>query len=125
MLSFLFFIILHIEYIQLYKRKMIDNLNIEEEGFYLEAEADSSSSQWRMCLTLRLNTAADCLTSLLSSRITALTPATVSMKFVKAIWLCFWVRAEEKKIAQKRERYLYLLLLLFFDFFQALFLSIC
>lgn len=73
----------------------------------MEAEADSSSSQWRMCLTLRLKTAADCLTSLLSSRITALTPATVSMKFVNAIWLCFWVRPEEKG-AQKRERYLYL-----------------
>ena len=52
---------------------------------YLEAEADSSSSQWRMCLTLRLKMVADCLTSLLSSNITALTPATVSIKFVNAI----------------------------------------
>ena len=40
-----------------------------------------------MCLTLRLNMAADCFTSLLSSRTTALTPATVSTKFVKPIVL--------------------------------------
>jgi hypothetical protein len=43
----------------------------------------SSSSQWRICLTLRLNMDADCLTSLLRRRTTALTPATVSTKFVK------------------------------------------
>jgi hypothetical protein len=32
MLSFLFFIILHIEYIQLYKRKMIDNLKKKKKS---------------------------------------------------------------------------------------------
>lgn len=58
-----------------------------EREVYLEAEADSSSSQWRMCLTLRLKMVADCLTSLLSSNITALTPATVRIKFVNAISL--------------------------------------
>lgn len=35
-----------------------------------------------MCLTLRLNMDADCFTSLLRRRTTALTPATVSTKFV-------------------------------------------
>lgn len=52
---------------------------------YLEAAVDSSSSQLRICLTLRLKIEADCLTSLLSRRTTALTPATVRMKLVKAI----------------------------------------
>lgn len=51
----------------------------------LEAAEDSSSSQLRMCLTLRLKTVADCLTSPFSSITTAPTPATVSMKFVKPI----------------------------------------
>jgi hypothetical protein len=36
-----------------------------------------------------------------NNRITALTPATVSMKFVNAIWLCFWFRAEEKDPKQR------------------------
>lgn len=57
---------------------------------YLEAAVDSSSSQLRICLTLRLKIVADCLTSLLSRRTTALTPATVSMKLVKAMSLCFF-----------------------------------
>lgn len=50
-----------------------------------EAAEDSSSSQWRMCLTLRLKTVTDCFTSLLNSITTAPTPATVNMKFVKPI----------------------------------------
>lgn len=52
---------------------------------YLEAEADSSSSQFLMCLTFRLKMAADCRTSDLRRRTTALTPATVRIKLVKAI----------------------------------------
>nr|ACU16141.1 unknown [Glycine max] len=48
----------------------------------LDVAAVSSSSQLRMCLTLRRKTEADCLTSLLRRRTTALTPATVSTKFV-------------------------------------------
>lgn len=45
---------------------------------------------FEMCLTLRLKTVADCLTSLLSSITTALTPATVTMKFVNTH--CFDLR---------------------------------
>ena len=71
--------------IQYAKIILIDREREREREVYLEAEADSSSSQWRMCLTLRLKMVADCLTSLLSSNITALTPATVSIKFVNAI----------------------------------------
>ena len=59
----------------------------KEKKAYLEAAEDSSSSQFLICLTLRLKIAADCLTSLLSKRTTALTPATVNMKFIKAIFL--------------------------------------
>lgn len=57
----------------------------EREIVYLEAEADSSSSQFLMCLTFRLKMAADCRTSDLRRRTTALTPATVRIKLVKAI----------------------------------------
>ena len=56
-----------------------------EKMVYLEAEADSSSSQFLICLTFRRNMAADCLTSDLRSSTTALTPATVRMKLVNAI----------------------------------------
>ena len=63
----------------------MERRNIEKD--YLEAEADSSSSQLRIWRTLRLKMEADCLTSLLSRRMTALTPATVMMKLVKAIFV--------------------------------------
>ena len=61
----------------------MERRNVEED--YLEAEADSSSSQFRTWRMLRLKIEADCLTSLLKRRITALTPATVRMKLIKAI----------------------------------------
>ena len=56
-----------------------------KKGSYFEELAVSSSSQWRICLTLRLKMDADCFTSLLRRRTTALTPATVIMKFVNPI----------------------------------------
>lgn len=59
---------------------------IQRERFsYLETFPPSSSSQFLMCLTFRRKMVADCLTSDLSKSMTALTPATVRMKFVKAI----------------------------------------
>jgi len=54
----------------------------ESKSTNLEEAADSSSSQLRMCLTLRRKMEADCLTSLLRRSTTALTPATVRTKFV-------------------------------------------
>ena len=72
------------------KRRSKGSILEEREMTNLEADEVSSSSQWRMCLTLRLKTVADCLTSLLSSITTALTPATVSMKFVNTH--CFDLR---------------------------------
>ena len=50
---------------------------------YFAAEADSSSSQWRICRTLCLKMVADCLTSLLSSRIIAL---------IRPPWVWSWLR---------------------------------
>lgn len=79
---------------------------IERERANLEAAEDSSSSQWRICLTLRLRTVTDCLTSLLNSITTAPTPATVNMKFVNPIFfrskICeirFWEDARDLKRA--------------------------
>lgn len=63
----------------------MERRNVEKD--YLEVEADSSSSQLRIWRTLRRKMAADCLTSLLRRRMTALTPATVRMKLDKAIFV--------------------------------------
>lgn len=54
--------------------------------------ADSSSSQLRIWRTLQRKMSVECYTLLLSIRTSALTRATVSMKFVKSIslnWLIF------------------------------------
>lgn len=71
----------------------------ERKGTNLEAAEVSSSSQWRMCLTLRLKTVTDCLTSLFNSITTAPTPATVSMKFVKPILSILRIRFEDCSVS--------------------------
>lgn len=80
--------------------------NLEGRRSYLAAETDSSSSHCRIWRTLRRKMVADCLTSLLRSSTAAVTPATVRMKFVRAmpVWYGLVVtQGLSSRVKQTRE----------------------